>query len=50
MNWQPAERPTLDGPFISGTLDLGMKALKNLVDFRAHQRQNGKRRRKRKKP
>jgi len=50
MNWQPAERPTLDGPFISGTLDLGMKALKNLVDFGAHQRQNGKRRRKRKKP
>lgn len=50
MNWQPAERPTLDGPFISGTLDLGMKSLKNLVDFRAHQRQNGKRRRKRKKP
>ncbi|MGB0577997.1 MAG: acetate--CoA ligase family protein [Alphaproteobacteria bacterium] len=50
MNWQPAERPTLDGPFISGTLDLGMKALKNLVDFGAHQEQNGKRRRKRKKP
>jgi hypothetical protein len=40
MNWQPAERPTPDGPFISGTLDLGMKALKNLVDFSAHWQQN----------
>ncbi|MFL2668965.1 MAG: CoA-binding protein [Alphaproteobacteria bacterium] len=33
MNWQPAERPAYDGPFISGTLDLGMKGLKSLVDF-----------------
>jgi hypothetical protein len=40
MNWQPAERPTPDGPFISGTLDLGMKALKSLVDFSAHRQQN----------
>ena len=40
MNWQPAERPTLDGPFISGTLGLGMKALKSLVDFSAHRQQN----------
>jgi len=40
MNWQPAERPTPDGPFISSTLDLGMKALKSLVDFSAHQRRN----------
>ncbi|MDA1325823.1 MAG: acetate--CoA ligase family protein [Proteobacteria bacterium] len=37
MNWQPAERPAIDAPYIAGTLDHGLRALKRLIDFAAYQ-------------
>ena len=37
MNWQPAERPAIDAPYIAGTLDHGLRALKRLIDFATYQ-------------
>ena len=38
MNWQPAERPALDAPYIAGTLDHGLRALARLIEFSAYQK------------
>jgi acyl-CoA synthetase (NDP forming) len=38
MNWQPAERPAHEAPYIAGTLDHGLQALKHLIDFATYQR------------
>ena len=39
MNWQPAERPAVNAPYIAGTLDHGLRALKCLIDFAAYQKE-----------
>jgi len=39
MNWQPAERPAIDAPYIAGTLDYGLQALKSLINFAAFQKE-----------
>ena len=41
MNWQPAERPAIDAPYIAGTLDHGLRALKRLIDLAAYQNNSG---------
>ncbi|MBT5049587.1 MAG: acetate--CoA ligase family protein [Rhodospirillaceae bacterium] len=33
MNWQPRERPDVASPYIAGTLDDGMCAIKRLIDY-----------------
>ena len=38
MNWQPAERPAIDAPYIAGTLDHGLKALRRLIDYAAYRK------------
>jgi acyl-CoA synthetase (NDP forming) len=35
MNWQPRNRPDYDSPYISGTVDDGMRAIKRLIDYGA---------------
>ena len=37
MNWQPADRPAHDAPYIAGTLDHGLRALARLIEFSAYQ-------------
>ncbi len=36
MNWQPANRPLIDAPYIAGTLEHGLTALKRLIDYAAY--------------
>jgi acetyltransferase len=38
MAWQPAELPTPGGPALAGTLDVGLAALRHLVDYGAYRR------------
>lgn len=38
MNWQPRERPAYDSPYIAGTLDDGMRAIKRLIDYGAFEK------------
>lgn len=38
MNWQPRERPACDSPYIAGTLDDGMRAIKRLIDYGAFEK------------
>lgn len=38
MNWQPADRPAIDAPYIAGTLEHGLSGLKQLMNLAAHQR------------
>jgi acyl-CoA synthetase (NDP forming) len=41
MNWQPADRPAMDAPYIAGTLDHGLRSLARLIDFAAYQKDPG---------
>ncbi|MDC0033252.1 acetate--CoA ligase family protein [Alphaproteobacteria bacterium] len=38
MNWQPADRPAINAPYIAGTLDHGLLALRRLIDYAAYQK------------
>lgn len=42
MNWHPSERPDPETPYIAGTLDDGMRAIRRLIDYANFERTRAK--------